>query len=96
MTTTPATITKPSSAPTDPRFDRVPMERIAMILVIPGAPGKRADRISVVETAMGGRVVVEVGGIEREVTLNVRELRALATMFSKVALRVSKRPGWKP
>lgn len=92
--TTTAPITKPAS---DPRFERVPTERIAMLLIVPRANGK-ADRIIITETSSGGRLTLDSGDsiLDREVSLNVRELRFLAEMAQKIATRTAKRPEWKP
>jgi hypothetical protein len=96
MSTDAAQVIAPASRPDD-RFNRVPMERHAMILVLPNPPGK-TSRVTVMETATGGRLIVESGDsvFEREVSLNVRELRALATFANTIARRVANRPEWKP
>ena len=87
----------PAAAPTriteDPRFARVPCVRQAMILVLPGNP---SPRVTVTEVANGGRLILEVAGIEHSVNLNVRELRELAQHCNRIARRAATRPEWKP
>jgi len=79
----------------DLRFDRAPKVRHGMILIIPNPSATAADRrgrLSVTETAIGGRVAVDDGGgIERGLSLNVRELRALSDACNRVARRVARR-----
>ena len=78
----------------DPRFDRTPKERTALILIIPTDRGDA--KVIITETVHGGRLALEVNGLDRDVLLNVRELRALAQMANKVAGYVCKRPEWRP
>ena len=68
-----------------------------MLLIVPH-PGSKADRITITETTMGGRLMLETGdsSFEREVALNVCELRFLDEMAQKIATRAAKRPEWKP
>jgi len=88
----------PSTAPSgevDHRFARVPTVRHAMNLIVPQSGGKTAT-ISVTENKNGGRIGIDVGGVERDLTMNVRELRALADICNRIARRVASRPEWKP
>jgi hypothetical protein len=71
------------------------MVRQAMILLVPN-PGKGTSRVQITETASGGRLVLEVGGIERDVALNVRELRELAAHCNLIARRAATRPEHRP
>ena len=80
----------------DPRFERVPMVRQAMLLIVPQDSGKPASVVTIRETANGGRLIVEVNGIDREVSMNVRELRELAQHANRIARRAASRPEWKP
>ena len=79
----------------DPRFERVPMVRQAMLLIVPQSDG-RSSVVTVRETANGGRLIVEVNGLDREVAMNVRELRELAQHLNRIARRAAIRPEWKP
>lgn len=79
----------------DPRFQRAPTVRQAMILLIPN-PGHAPHRIQVTETASGGRLSIEVGGIERDIAMNVRELRELAAHCNQIARRAANRPEYRP
>jgi hypothetical protein len=74
----------------DPRFDRTPKERTALILIVGD------DSIRITETVDGGIVTVCTRSLDRDIRLNVRELRALAAMANKVAMFVAKRPEWRP
>ena len=78
----------------DPRFERTPTVRTAMILFIPASNGP--SRVSITETKGGGKLGIEVGGIEREVSMNVRELRELAQFCNRIARLAATRPEWKP
>ena len=55
-----------------------------------------ASVVTIRETANGGRLIVEVNGIDREVSMNVRELRELAQHANRIARRAASRPEWKP
>ena len=78
----------------DYRFARVPTVRQAMILHVPVSGG--SSRVSITETKSGGKLGIEVGGIEREVAMNVRELRELAQFCYRIARLAAIRPEWKP
>lgn len=82
----------PANTLADPRFERAPKVRAAMLLIVP------TGRITVTELTSGGRLTMRQNdsGLERELDLNVRELRALAAEAYRIARRVSTRPEWKP
>lgn len=87
-----------AKAEADPRFARIPRTRQAWTLIVSDHAKQADGRITVTETAYGGRVsIVEIGsGIEHEIVLNVTELRTLAAHAQRIARRVANRPEWKP
>ena len=63
-----------------------------MLLLLP-----EGALIQIAETTYGGRLLVrDSHGLDREVRLNVRELRTLAAMARQIARRVAIRPEGKP
>jgi hypothetical protein len=81
----------------DPRFERAPMVRQAMRLVVPQKSGGMAV-VEVRETTTGGRLLVQEAGsaFEKTVDMNVRELRELAAHCNLIARRTAGRPEHRP